>query len=84
MHHVRSRTLKASRRNRFGYEGQNRRRHAKAMPLPFTTFGAVGLAAGCASGTRAAARIISVSKKLVVRYLLKKSPLSASGIRRKP
>ena len=63
MHYVRSRTLKASRRNRFGYEGQNRRRHAKAMPLPFTTFGAVGLAAGCASGTRAAAPSISVSQE---------------------
>jgi hypothetical protein len=44
------------------------------LPLPLASFWAVWLAAGCASGTRAAARCISVIKKLVVPYLLKKSP----------
>jgi hypothetical protein len=45
-----------------------------AVPLQLATFWPLWLAAGCGSGTRAAARCISVSKRLVVRYLLKKSP----------
>ena len=79
MRYVGALIFKAARPYRFAYEPQNRRHDAKAVPLTFTTFRAVGLAAGCASGTRAAARCISVSKKLVVRYLLKKPP---SGLRR--